>query len=557
MHRSAGYRPRLLLLFGVTACGADPAGAGLDGGFGPPDAEASPDGGGGADAASPDADAPSALRVEIETGELEGRRQEDALAFLGVPYAAPPVGPRRWQPPRAPEPWSGVRAADEVSSECVQPLDSASSETKGDEDCLYLNVWTPDPSGAAPVMVFLHGGGNFLGSTAEPLGDAVAVETDALLYDGARLAARGGVVVVVLNYRLGALGFLSSPELDAELGRTSGNFGLLDQIAALEWVQRNVRAFGGDPDRVLLFGQSGGGRDVNLLLTSPRTEGLFAAVAIHSAPLGAAEAEPLRERARALAEEVGCSESTERLTCLRGVDPHRLVGAEASRPLGLASGAFLPIVDGHVVVDQPRARFAAAQVQDVPVLLGTTAAEYSHRWPNVTPASYPTWARAFLRPGQVQPALEHYALDRFDSAAEAFATLMSDRNVTCPHRSYARTMAGAGYDVWLYRFDQTLPPGVRLGFGPYHTSDLVYLFQHLDRPALEGTEDDRATQAWMMRLWTRFAGAGDAGLPGELDWAPFEAATEPSLRIEAQPRMESWLKQTDCDFWDDLNRGGS
>lgn len=496
----------------------------------------------------------SELQVRIESGVLEGHREEGALAFLGVPYAEPPLGPRRWRPPEPAMAWTGVRRADVPSAECVQPLESTSSETKGEEDCLYLNVWTPEtPDGSElPVLVFLHGGGNFLGSTVEPLGDAVAVDSEVPLYGGARLAARGQVLVVTLNYRLGALGFLSTPDLDTELGRTSGNFGLLDQIAALEWVQRNIAAFGGDPERVLLFGQSGGGRDVNLLLTSPLTSGLFSAVAMHSSPLGAASAADLRERAQALTEEMGCAEAPDRMGCLREVDAHRLVAAEASRPLGLANGAFLPIVDGHVVVDQPRARFAAGQVQDAPILMGTTEAEYSHRWSQVTEANLPLWVQNFVTPRQVEPALEHYALERFASAHEAFVTLMSDRNVTCPHRSYARTVAQAGYDVWLYRFDQVLPEDVRLGYGAYHTSDLVYLFQHLDGPVLDGTEADRATQAWMMRLWTHFAATGDPSLDDAVDWPAFEGATEASLRIGPEPRLENFLKRQDCDFWDSL-----
>jgi para-nitrobenzyl esterase len=552
-------RAAFLVVVLVVGCGTEPTdrprppGESVDaGGDGGPDAGTQDASDGGADAGEPDAGVDSELRVEVETGWLEGRRQDEAIAFLGVPYAAPPVEDLRWRPPQAPKSWSGVQLATAMSGECVQPVDSGSRDTKGTEDCLYLNAWTPDPAGRAPVMVFLHGGGNFRGSTSEPLGDATAVDSDAPLYDGARLAGRGGVVVVTLNYRLGALGFLSSPDLDAELGRTSGNFGLLDQIAALQWVQRNIPAFGGDPDRVLLFGQSGGGRDVNLLLTSSLTEGLFSAVAIHSAPLGAAQAQPLRERAQALAAEVGCADALDRLACLRAVDAHRLVGAEASRPLGLASAAFLPIVDGTVVEDQPRNRVAAGLVQDVPILLGTTAAEYSHRWAEVTPATYAGWVRAFVSPRQVQPALEHYRLDRFATAHEAFVTLMSDRNVTCPHRSYARAIARAGYDGWLYRFDQTLPAEARLGFGPYHTSDLVYLFQHLDDPQLEGTDEDRSTQEAMMQLWTAFAATGQPALADGPEWAPFDVATEPSLRIGPQPRPESFLKQEDCDFWDGL-----
>ncbi len=541
--------PGLVLL---AACAADePAELRRSEDAGPP---------GVADAGGRDAGVAWALEVEVEAGRLEGVEQDEAVAYLGVPYAAPPVGAARWQPPKPVAPWDGVRPARELSSECVQPVGVTVSDDRepgtsiGSEDCLYLNVWRPKRGGAepSPALVFLHGGGNFLGSTREPISSATNAGARAPLYDGERLAGRFGVVVVTLNYRLGVLGFLAMAPLDAESANgTSGNYGLMDQIAALEWVQRNIERFGGDPGRVLLFGQSGGGRDVTLLATSPLTEGLFTAVAIHSAPLGAPAQGSLRERARALADEVGCGDDPT-MACLRATDAGRLVTAEASAPLGLASAAFLPSIDGHVVVSTPLEVLAAGSYRGTPMLLGTNDAEYSHRWENVTAAAYPQAVAALVGANVAPAALRQYPLSRFSNAHEALVPLMSDRNVTCPYRAFARVAAAAGVSAWSYRFRQLLPQDVRLGYGAYHTSELLYLFQHLDGEAVSGTTLDLATQEVMARYWTRFAAVGDPNGDATPDWPVFRTPDEAYLSLEASPVAGTALKTEDCDFWSSL-----
>src|SRR3990167_3300963 len=208
-----------------------------------------------------------AQTVRIESGRLRGQDANGGTSFLGVPFAAPPLGDRRWRAPVRAAAWPAVRRADHFAPACPQTGVSMPGETPPttSEDCLYLNVWTPArrPSERLPVMVFIHGGGHTNGATAMPL------------YAGDRLARRG-VVVVTLAYRLGVLGFLAHPELTAESGRgSSGNYGLMDQVAALELVKRNIAAFGGDPGRVTLFGQSSGSMSISALMTSPRTAGLF------------------------------------------------------------------------------------------------------------------------------------------------------------------------------------------------------------------------------------------------------------------------------------------
>lgn len=531
--------------------------AGCDNDSAPMTADAGPD----LDAADapPDAGGGDPI-VTLGLGGLRGFYDAGSHGFIGVPYAVPPLVELRWTPPVPVDAWEGVRDATTLASPCVQPIadyldeGDLESASMGDEDCLYLNVWTPAdraPDAALPVLVFLHGGGNVYGSTAEPLSAALSIEAEGVLYDGARLAARGDVVVVTVNYRLGVLGYLTHAFLDAanDTG-TSGNYGLMDQILALAWVQDHIAAFGGDPERVLLFGQSGGGRDVTLLATSPLTEGLFAAVAIHSAPLGAPTQADVRARAQELVEELGCEEDT--LYCMQHADPHEMVTAEASRPVGLANAAFLPTLDGYVVVDQPRTIVATGAYRGTPILLGTNDDEYSHRWQIATEDAYRAAVAAMIGPAYVDDVLAQYPVSRFGSATEAFTEAMSDRNVSCPHVAFAQTLAGAGYDAWLYRFRQVLPAAVREGYGAYHTSELVYLFQHLDGDSFVASDEDRSTQAWMADLWTWFAGHGSFDSYEALTWPAFDLTTQSYLAIDAAPQVAERLKQDDCAFWASL-----
>jgi para-nitrobenzyl esterase len=502
-------------------------------------------------------------RVAVEQGLLAGVGVDGGVAFLGVPFAAPPVGALRWRPPQPPLAWEGPRAADRWPSACPQPSGVGggdgpdASEILGDEDCLFLNVWTPAPGAAdlRPVLVFIHGGGNLAGSTSDPVRAVAATDSDAPLYDGARVAARADVVVVTLQYRLGALGYLVHAALDAESETgTSGNYGLQDLVAGLRWVQANIDAFGGDPDRVLLFGQSAGGRNTLLLATSPETEGLFHGAAVHSAPLGAQDPAQARTQGAALVEELGCV-GADAASCLRAVEPSALLRAEAAQPLGLASGAFRPTVDGHLVVAQPLDRVSGGEAPRVPLLLGTLETEYAHRWLELRPRGYEAAIGAMVGPGFVDAVTAQYPLSRFEGDASlAFSTLMSDRNVTCPSRIFARTHAAAGLaqPLYFYRFRRLLPEPLRLGPGAYHTSELLFLFQHLE--ALGGDAEDRATEEAMLGYWARFAATGDPNGTAAATWRPFATGDEAYLSLELVPTLERDLAQADCDFWDGLRR---
>lgn len=552
---TTAMRQLSLVLLLVFACGGDDSPS--DGGV-PLDAagDASAP---SLDAALDDGSTPDPLVVSVESGVLRGVPIDGSRAFLGVPYAAPP---ERWRPPTAPLAWEGVRDASAMSDMCTQPggtfLGGERDESFGSEDCLYLNVWTSaEPMADLPVLVFLHGGGNYAGSTRDPLSTIVEIDSGEPFYDGARVAARGPAVVVTLKYRLGVLGYLSHPALDEENeSGTSGNWGLMDQIAALEWVQRNIAAFGGDPQRVLLFGQSGGGRDTILLATSDLTQGLFHAVAPHSPPTGAEPRADARVKAGNLVSEMGCAEVEDVVGCMRDaevVSAHRLVTADAAQPEGLAAAAFRPIVDGYVVRDQPTTLLATAQVRDFPWMMGTTDAEYSHRWAGeITAANYRTRVTLMVGAAFADAVLAEYPVDDYASAHEAFVTMMSDRNVSCGVRRFVRSLAGAGKPVYHYRFRDLVDDSVREGYGAYHTSDLLFLFQQMDGVHFPASDDNRATAAQMLRYWVRFAAAADPNGGDDPVWAPYELASEPYMGLAPRSEAGTHLKQVECDFWDSL-----
>jgi para-nitrobenzyl esterase len=510
--------------------------------------------------------APSACQhLRIESGIVIGTEDSGAIGYKGIPYAQPPIGELRWKAPQAVAPWTEALAATQYPPFCPQP-DNNLGEVGGQEDCLYLNVWTPamrDPAEKLPVMVFIHGGGNFLGSSTSPLNGLLNNSSSRPLYEGQRLATRGQVLVVTFNYRLGALGFLTHPGLIEETG-FSGNYGLMDQIEVLKWVQRNIEVFGGDPDRVLLFGQSGGGRDVCLLVSSPVTQGLFSRAAMHSIPCGNQPYTQAVETRNALLAEMNClmaSDQTtpftnaEQMACMRGKEPLSLVNAEASQPLGLASGAFRPTIDGEIVTGVARSLFATGDFQHMPIVVGNNALEYAHRWPQLSAEQYPAFVTAIF--GSDAPAvMNQYPLSRADfqgDAGLAFSTLMSDRNAVCPSKSLVGSIANnQPKNTYYYQFQQALSTEDRKADGVYHTTELLYLFQHMGGDVFSATEDERLTEEAMLKYWTRFADTGVPSAEGYVEWQPHEAINEYFLGIQSVPSMDQNYKDSDCAFWGSL-----
>jgi para-nitrobenzyl esterase len=455
---------------------------------------------------------PGAVQVRTEGGVLAGRLEHGDAVFRGVPYAAAPVGRLRWAEPEAAPGWSGVRDASSFGPVCPQPIEPwANGETgRQSEDCLSLNIWTP--AGAAksgarlPVMVWLHGGGYTAGAGSQST------------YDGRYLAAQGAVIVT-LNYRLGVLGFLAHPELSAESpGRTSGDYGLLDQMAALRWVQRNIRAFGGDPANVTLFGESAGGGSVLLLAQSPLARGLFGKLIVESGaaldlPAGGQARPTLRDGEAAgvaLAAKLGARD----LAALRALPASRLLQA------GAAPVASRPIADGRVVPTDVTLAFRQGLAPARPMMIGWNSAEgvmFAH------PASVADYQRSVATAaGTAAPAV--LALYPAPPAGAALVDMaaqeMADASFGWRGWSVAEAEARRGRaPVYVYHFDQPPP---RPAGSPYRTAGAVHseeLSFVWGAPAQAGwPASSRALSADMQRYWVDFARSGDPNGPDLTPW---------------------------------------
>lgn len=491
------------------------------------------------------------LEIAIESGVLMGADQGDTRAFRGIPFAAPPVGDLRWKPPEAVEPWTGVRDATQNGSACPQ-LPTLIGDLPTNEDCLYLNVWAPKeaPPEPVPVMVWIHGGAWALGSGAEPI------------YDGQRLVEHSDRVVVSINYRLAALGFLAHPALSAESNTgSSGNYWLLDQVAALEWVQRNILAFGGDPGNVTVFGESAGGGNVCALMASPLTTGLFHRAISQSGICGsglfAGTLSTNEQRGEATAATLGCTDAANVLSCLRGQTENQLVGLLAVT--GPRGGLFyapsdalipLPFADGHALPADTDARFASGDVQPVPLLIGTNGDEsrvfHSSDTLALPVRDEPEYREALGRrfaPTDVDAIVAEYPIAAYPSPNEALMAVTDDAFFICPARRTARATARAGLSTYLYGFEH-----IREGAtASDHGSEIALVFGQDDvAPA------DRALSDAMIGYWTRFAATGDPNGDGAVTWPAYDTTGDQHLELTDPIAARSGRESQKCDFWDGI-----
>ncbi len=469
-------------------------------------------------------------------------------AFLGIPFGAAPVGARRWTAPERSGGWAGVRVADRFGDRCLQPpTDWLFQSAAESEDCLSLSVWTPAPDGEGlPVMVWIHGGAYYLGAGDEQR------------YDGSRLAAKG-VVLVTINYRLGILGFLAHPELSAESPHgASGNYGLLDQILALEWVRDNIAAFGGDPGNVTIFGESAGSGAVNALMASPLADGLFhRAIGQSGAHFASPLADALLRRAigqsgaylgsgplslasRDAAEQVGTTfEEQSGATGLEG-----LRGLAAESLMTLAAGfSFAPIVDGHVLPSHVWDVFANGEQHPVPLLAGWTSAEAKYL-PPLTRAQLDAHLREAF-PEDYETARAFYPASNDREARLSSIALRSERGfVVYGTWKWIESHANDGRAlVFRYLFDQVVPtetgPPAEDDPGAVHASDIEYVFQTLDTRPLAWRDEDREVADLMATWWTNFAKAGDPNGAGVPNWPPWRTdGTGQVMVIDASPAAE-------------------
>lgn len=458
--------------------------------------------------------------VHIAQGRLEGQGKDGVTRYLGIPYAAAPVGERRWRAPLPAPAWEGTLRADRFAANCQQaPAPKALRawtseyliEGPVSEDCLYLNVWTPTtPQQAAlPVLVWIHGGGFSSGGATVPV------------YDGAGLAARG-MVVVTINYRLGVYGFLSHPALRRENpARASGNYGLLDQVAALRWVRENIGAFGGDPARVTVAGQSAGAASVHHLIAAPLAAGLFQR-AIAESGSGMGSAVPDGSASDAVGEQVMRRAGAPDIAALRRLPPAALEQAAA----GLA---LRPNVDGMLL---PDAAHIGRNTNDVPMLTGLTADEgssMSASYGQATPASFA--ARLEKRYQALAPAFaERYPAATPEAASAAARQLERERGLAATWLWARQRLAASSQPIYLYYFSHVEPGPEAQRYGAFHSSEIPYVFATLERADRPYTADDRALSGTVGAYWANWVTRGDPNGPGLPAW--------PRLRADAPSMLE-------------------
>ena len=446
--------------------------------------------------------------VHVDAGALQGVTTDGVASFKGIPYARPPVGVWRWRPPQRPEPWQGVRAADHYGSICMQKVvkDNGVGLQPASEDCLTLNVFTPKVERAAklPVMVWIHGGGLINGSgTAE-------------LYDGTKLAEQG-VVVVTINYRLGRFGFFAHPALTAETPKTYlANYGLMDQIAALQWVQRNIGAFGGAAKNVTIFGESAGGIAVNRLMMIREAQGLFHKAIVES---GAG-----RENGQTLAEAEADGAAFAAKLGVTGDDPKalRALSADAivaAGDLNLFKGEA-PILDGKLLTENAMEAFGRGRTSKIPFLIGSNSLELP-----------PAFAGAFKDALKLTPESKAAAIRAYGSQAAYDTRIVTDVVFTEPARALARDHAISGRPTWLYRFSVVSAGAPKmLQGGAVHASDRQYVFQTLKQSPWPTDARDAALAKTISAYWVAFAKTGDPnGVTGGGDrphWPAYNSKDE-------------------------------
>lgn len=468
----------------------------------------------------------------LDSGTISGLQEGGIRFFLGVPYAAPPVGELRWKEPQPVQPWKEVRPCVEYGPSCPQPRQDWTGQLdvgETSEDCLYLNVWTPARSqdDRLPVMVWIHGGAFRTGSGSLPI------------YEGNRLAGRG-VVVVTINYRLGPFGFLAHPLLSAESpSGVSGNYGLLDQLAALRWVKRNIEAFGGDPDNVTVFGESAGGMSILYLMASPLAAGLFHRAVVESGPLLdlglPINTMPTLQEAEKTGEEIArkleCDREEDELSALRAVAPEKLLEASSTGNSFFGPIELSPNVDGYLLPERPVKAFAEGRQLPIPLLTGINADEGTIFAPEIDPGQYRLLA-SYLYGGLVEEVLARYPAAGPSEVKPTLSRLITEMGFASSARFTSECMAKLGVPSYLYYFTR-VPGDPRLRvLGAFHGLEIMYVFGTLDEVELKClTEDDRSLCEAMMSYWTNFARAGDPNGPGLEAWPVFNSESADYLEL--------------------------
>jgi para-nitrobenzyl esterase len=467
--------------------------------------------------------AQTANQVRTNTGSVEGTVSADGLVriFKGIPFAAPPVGDLRWKAPQPAPYWTGVKRTTEFGARCMQGKiypDMVFRDNGPSEDCLFLNVWTPAKTASAklPVMVWIYGGGFASGSASEARQDG-------------EVLAKKGVVVVSFNYRLSIFGFFSVPELTKESGHNaSGNYGMLDQVAALQWVQKNIGAFGGDPNNVTVFGESAGSFSVSGLIASPLARGLFKRAIGESGafmrkdpgarPLAETEADHVR-----FAGAIGAKSLAE----LRAIPAAELL-AEA---LKLNIVRFWPNIDGYFFPEDPKTIYASGKQNHMPLLAGWNADEHDYTTffgkEEPTAMNYVTLAQSIFGEN-TKLFLELYPAATDEEAKRSAQIFASDQFIAYGTWKWIELQSSTGNStVYRYEFDDAPPqPAGKESHGAYHSAEIEFVFEALQSKDLPWRPDDEKLSDLMATYWTNFAKTGDPNGRGLPPWPAYSAATQ-------------------------------
>jgi len=503
------------------------------------------------------AQATPADQVRVASGVLEGIQEpgSDVRTFKGIPYAAPPLGQLRWKAPQPAAGWAGVRKAGEFGARCMQgnPFGDMNFRDNGpSEDCLYLNVWTPAKSANArlPVMVWIYGGGFAAGSSSEPR------------QDGGNLAKKG-VVVVSFNYRLGVFGFFSHPDLTKESDRNaSGNYGLLDQVAALEWVRKNIGAFGGDARNVTIFGESAGSFSVSALMASPLAQGLFQRAIGESGAFNGSTTLPAKPRTetdaagRTFAESLGSS----------SIEQLRAKPADELQQAAFQQGPFRfgPNIDGYFLPEDVAVIYAKGKQSHIPLLAGWNSDEGSFE---IAFAKEKPSAATFAKQaqerfgGKADAFLKLYPAATDDEAKRSAQDLAGDRFIAFSTWKWIEAHRATGKSrVFRYEFDQAPPPPAdakpenpAAQLGAYHSAEIEFVFEALDSKKLPWREEDRRLSDQMSSYWVNFAKTGDPNGPGLPRWPVYDSKAWQVMHLRADSRSAPDAHRSRYVFLDENN----
>lgn len=502
----------------------------------------------------------NAQTVATQFGQIQGALNGSSYQFLGIPFAKPPIDSLRWKAPQNPDAWSTTLLTNSFSPVCPQKRYNQNDTTftlEGDEDCLYLNIWTPQiGAGNKPVMVFIHGGGNQQGGASQITGGTQ-------LFFGKNLSERGDVVVVTIQYRLGPLGFLVHPGLEPEnTNNTSGNYAVLDQILALKWVKNNISNFGGDPSKVMIFGESAGGVDVGNLLTTPMASGLFQRACIQSATPVINSYNDSKNKGIAYVDSfTSAGNDVQKIAYMRTLSSDSLLFFTSSPILGgIVQMNWQPVVDNLVFHNYPMQVFQSGNFNKVSLIIGSNAEEMSLNVPQiVTPAMVTALINTTIPPAyQAQIQALYPPGANTAEARESYVGILTDKQFTSTARLTAQCISlNQNEPVWRYFFTHkhTLPQ--LAAYGSYHGMELFYVFNNWENATLgSGTlfkPQDDSVQTNMLNYWVNFARTGNPNGSGLENWSQYQSSTDCYLEIKATPNgNQCGLRTAKSDLWDSV-----